>query len=61
VGCWSSLLTGEGGEGGGGAKAYDGEKAWFSIIQYSLPLAHWPLPIRTELRKYLWFGVFQIE
>jgi hypothetical protein len=26
-----SILPGEGGEGGGGAKSYDGEKAWSSL------------------------------
>ncbi len=39
-----NLLTGEGGDGGLGAKSYDGEKAWTSlIIQYSLclPFAVW--------------------
>ncbi len=50
------MLVGKGVRGGGGAKSFDGEKAWFSkIIQYSLALNNnLSLPIRSCRIQYVY-------
>jgi hypothetical protein len=54
-----NVLKGEGEEGRGGAKSYDGEKAWSSIIHSILSAIDWqtPNPVVCIALTYIYWSV----